>query len=86
MGVRNCESFVEAAVRSALAQTFAEFEIIVVDDGSTDATPRVLGRIRDPRLTLIAAEHRGSAAARNTAIGLASGAYLALSVSRVCGI
>ena len=77
MGVRNCESFVEAAVRSALAQTFAEFEIIVVDDGSTDATPRVLGRVHDARLTFIAAEHRGSAAARNTAIGLANGAYLA---------
>jgi len=77
MGVRNCESFVAAAVRSVLAQTFTEFELIVVDDGSTDETARVLARIRDPRITFVAAAHRGSAAARNTAISLASGAFLA---------
>ena len=77
MGVRNCESFVESAVKSVLAQTFTEFELIIVDDGSTDNTARVLASIRDPRMTYVVTGHRGSAAARNTGISVATGAFLA---------
>jgi hypothetical protein len=54
MPVRNGERFLAEAVESALAQTFAGLELIVVDDGSTDSTPQILERIaaRDPRLVV----------------------------------
>jgi hypothetical protein len=54
MPVRNGERFVAEAVESVLAQTFADLELVVVDDGSTDSTPRILERIasRDPRLAV----------------------------------
>ena len=66
------------AVNSALAQTFTDFELIIVDDGSTDDTPQVVGSLRDPRIrSLRHALSRGPAAARNTGISNARGEYIA---------
>ena len=64
------------AVDSVLAQTVREYELIVVDDGSTDETPR---RLRDygARLTMLSQSRRGVAAARNLGARQASGRYLA---------
>lgn len=64
----NKEHFVERAVRSVLAQAFGDFEVVVVDDGSTDAGPEVVSRIRDDRLRLIRRNHVGVSEARNTGI------------------
>jgi len=66
--------FLEAAVRSALAQTHQPIEVIIVDDGSTDATP-ALGRqlARDlPAVRYVRQENAGLSAARNTGIGIAA--------------
>lgn len=62
----NAAAFVGDAVWSALRQTYARLEVIVVDDGSTDGTQAVLGTIRDPRLGVFRTANRGAGAARNT--------------------
>ncbi len=53
MSVYNGERYLRAAVDSILAQTFGDFECIIVDDGSTDSTPAVLGGFKDQRLRVI---------------------------------
>lgn len=75
--VFNADQSIELAVRSILAQTFADFELIVVDDGSTDETVRVVSRISDSRLRLVQCPHRGVAAAANSATEVARGPLIA---------
>jgi glycosyltransferase involved in cell wall biosynthesis len=53
MPVYNGERFVREAVDSILAQTFADFELLIFDDGSTDATPQILGEYSDPRIRVV---------------------------------
>ena len=66
------------ALDSVLRQTFADFELIVVDDGSTDDLVAVLGRFEDPRIRRIRhPTNKGAAAARNTGIRAARGRYVA---------
>jgi glycosyltransferase involved in cell wall biosynthesis len=74
----NRERFVGAAVRSVLAQTRTEFELIVWDDGSTDDTVAAARGAAgdDPRVRVVAAEHRGVAASLNAAVAQASGRYI----------
>ena len=64
------------AIRSAQAQTFQDWELIVVDDGSTDDTAALISGV-DPRLLLIRQENRGFTEARNTGIRAARGDYVA---------
>ena len=73
----NAEPYIREAVDSALAQTDAPVEVIVVDDGSTDATAAVL-RSYGERITFIAAPHRNAAAARNTAWKSSSREFVAI--------
>lgn len=68
------------AIETVRAQSFEDFELLVVDDGSTDATASLLETwaIRDPRVRVIThAQNRGRSAARNTAIEAARGEWLA---------
>jgi len=73
----NVAPFLREAVHSALAQTFPDIEVIVVDDGSTDGTADKLSDIGDPRLRVLREDHAGSAAARNAGLRLASGEFVA---------
>lgn len=64
------------AIKSAQAQTFEDWELIVVDDGSEDDTAAVVANL-DPRITVIRQENRGMTEARNTALRAARGDYYA---------
>ena len=66
------------AVASVLGQTWADFELIVVDDGSTDATATVLAEFDDPRLTGMHQENKGVSSARNRGIAASRGRLIAL--------
>lgn len=72
----NRAQFIEQTLTSALQQTHQNFEIVVVDDGSTDGTARVLKRITDPRVRYILKEHSGGPETRNRCIAEAHGEFL----------
>ncbi len=76
----NVAEYIGAAMDSVRTQTFTDWEMVVVDDGSTDGTVAVVERYSafDPRIRLIRRANGGAAAARNTAIRSAKGAFLAL--------
>ncbi|WP_126446641.1 glycosyltransferase family 2 protein [Sulfuricystis multivorans] len=79
MPVYNAERFVGQAIESILAQSFQDFEFIIIDDGSTDGTLAVLQRYAasDPRIRLISRENHGLVATLNEGIELAQGEWLA---------
>jgi glycosyltransferase involved in cell wall biosynthesis len=73
----NYGRFLDEAVESVLAQSCQDFEIVVVDDGSTDVETRaLLGSYERPKTTVLRTEHRGLAAARNTGIRASEGRYV----------
>lgn len=73
----NQAEFLADAVDSAMAQTYRDFEIILVDDGSTDETPTVARKF-GKAIRYIRQENQGLAGARNTGVLLANGEYVAL--------
>lgn len=73
----NAEATIAETVESVLAQNWAAFELIAIDDGSTDGTLDVLRRFDDPRLRIYAHANRGPSATRNRGISLARGEVLA---------
>jgi glycosyltransferase involved in cell wall biosynthesis len=68
---------IRASVESLLAQHGVDFEVLVVDDGSSDGTPAVLGAMRDPRLRILRVPHGGVAAARNAGIAASETPFVA---------
>lgn len=76
--VYNQARFVSEAIESALAQTYSSYEVIVVNDGSTDNTAEVLAAFAgDPRVRIVDQSNRGVAAARNAGAGTSAGDLLA---------
>jgi len=76
--VYNDSKTIAQSIRSILGQTFRDFELIIVDDGSSDNTPQIVGSFEDPRIHLIANKHNlGLAPTLNRALGVASGDYIA---------
>ena len=73
----NAERFIAATIASALAQDFADLEIVVVDDGSSDRTSQVVAGIGSPRVRLLTGPRRGVSAARNEGVRAGSGEYVA---------
>lgn len=74
----NKETTICRCIDSILQQTYADFEIIVVNDGSTDDSLSKLKTINDPRIKVINAIRNGRSTARNTGISVAKGDYIAL--------
>lgn len=73
----NASQYIDFALKSVFNQTFQDYEVVVVDDGSTDDTYQVLSQINDRRLRIIRQENGGECAARNKGIIEAQGKYLA---------
>jgi glycosyltransferase involved in cell wall biosynthesis len=81
MPTYNGERFLRPAIDSILNQTFRGFELILIDDGSTDSTPRILEEFKekDPRIVVLRNERNlGIAGATNRGLAAARGQYLAL--------
>lgn len=77
MPAYNQGRYIAEAMQSVLNQTYADWELIIVDDGSTDSTAGEVARFDDTRLRYIRQPHQGVSAARNVAIATSSGEYLA---------
>ena len=76
MPVYNAEKYLSATVESVLHQSFRDFELILVDDGSTDGSGAICDSFNDPRIRVIHQKNAGVAAARNTGLRAAAGAYI----------
>ncbi len=78
MAAYNAAATIDAAIASAEQQTFSDFELIIVDDGSTDATPQILSThsAEDSRIRVTRQPNAGANAARNRALGMARGTYV----------
>lgn len=73
----NHGSFLKFAIDSVIAQTYQDWEIIIVDDGSTDNTGQVAAGSDDARIRYVYQDNRGLSAARNTGLEHSSGEYVA---------
>ncbi|WP_176592706.1 trifunctional glycosyltransferase/class I SAM-dependent methyltransferase/polysaccharide deacetylase [Sphingobium sp. EM0848] len=78
MPAYNAEATIEAALDSLAAQSFTDWEALIVDDGSTDATAAIVARraAQDSRFRLVQGTREGAAAARNRGIALAAGQWM----------
>ena len=78
MPVHNGERYVEAAIQSILKQTFTDFELIVIENGSTDNTKEILKRVgkKDNRIQRIYRQQKGFTGALNHGLRLAKGRYI----------
>jgi glycosyltransferase involved in cell wall biosynthesis len=74
----NHEKYIGEAVRSALAQTCGDIEVVVIDDGSTDRTGEVVRSFSDPRVRYLRQANQGPSVATTTALAACRGEYLAL--------
>jgi glycosyltransferase involved in cell wall biosynthesis len=73
----NAAGYIGAAIESVLSQTFAAFELLIIDDGSVDNTVEVVSNFNDPRIKLVKSNHQGVAATLNLGLHQAQGSYIA---------
>jgi glycosyltransferase involved in cell wall biosynthesis len=77
MPAYNAGKYIAEAIASVLDQTFANFELLIVNDGSTDNTAAIIESYNDPRIVLISQDNKGIAAALNTGLKHARAPYIA---------
>lgn len=77
MAVKNGGQEVRQAIESILNQTLTDYEFIIINDGSTDETLKVLSEYQDPRIHVYSQENEGLARSLNRGLSLAVGAYIA---------
>lgn len=77
MPVYNAEKFVRSAIQSILNQTYENFELIVIDDGSTDKSLEIIRSFNDPRIFVTSRENKGLIKSLNEAISYCKGDYIA---------
>ncbi|MDB4904268.1 MAG: hypothetical protein JWQ63_3549 [Mucilaginibacter sp.] len=73
----NAAKYIGEAITSVLEQSFADFELLVINDGSTDDTAKIVSSFNDPRIVLISQENKGIAAALNLGLTYARAPYVA---------
>ena len=79
MPTYNTAAYLPQAIESILSQTFSDWELLIVDDGSSDETASILARFTDARITVhTLPANRGRSAARNVALARAKGRYIAI--------
>lgn len=78
MPAYNCEKYIAEAIRSVLAQTYSNWELLIVDDCSTDDTEAIVASFEDKRIHYQRnAQNKGAALTRNEALKIAQGKYIA---------
>jgi glycosyltransferase involved in cell wall biosynthesis len=77
MSVYNGADYIHQAIESILNQSYEDFELIIINDGSTDTTAQIISSYKDQRITLHEQENKGLVPSLNRALSLARGVYIA---------
>ena len=75
--VYNAAPYLREAVDSVLAQTFTDYELLIINDGSTDDTANILASYKDERITIVTQQNIGLIATLNKGLSIAKGKYVA---------
>ena len=78
MAVYNSSQYIKPAIESILNQTLQDFELIIVNDGSTDNSLDIINSYRDERIILLNQENTGVAKARNNGVKISRSQYIAV--------
>ena len=74
--VYNTEKYIRKCIESILRQTYRKFELIIIDDGSTDSSLSIINEFLDERIKIISKKNEGVSATRNLGLDVASGEYI----------
>jgi glycosyltransferase involved in cell wall biosynthesis len=77
MPAYNAGNYIAEAIYSVLEQSFTDFELLIINDGSTDDTEKIVSAIKDPRIVLISQQNKGVSAALNLGLSYARSPYIA---------
>lgn len=81
----NSENYIKQSIESVLSQTFSDFELIIINDGSTDNTDKIIKSFNDPRIIYIKQNNLGVSKSLNKGLKIASGKYIAkLDADDIC--
>ena len=72
----NAENYIKKTIDSVLCQTYQNFEIIIVNDGSTDSSSKIIKTVKDGRIHLVEHENQGVSSSRNKGIAIAKGEFI----------